>query len=272
MVTTTKSTLKLEFELILVDMFVGIFEQEEESIRRQLESSFRGELELFNKLLKVYERHLDATSSKVRDTDFPNWTILILLAQTLPLMNNAVELLVKGYLRSSETLIRVCAEAIILSIYFKEFPETEREFLSMNYHDFFHKHKIGEMLKRVASSGKFFKPRNAEKIKAYQSLVFEDLYKEASRFLHTNIGVIYDLSKNHQPGRDEVELIKGPQIYSREINRVALRRLYNAVLFSLLALTISLNLTPDDEEFKIIRESIMVSQGLNVGTVKSVEI
>jgi len=196
---------------------MGIFEEEEKHITNSFNTKFKRELGVYDQLLTVYSSFLQATSGKIKDNDFPNWTILILLSQTLPLMDNGIKLLKEGYLRSSEILIRVASEAIILSTYFKEFPETEVEYRTINYRDFFHKHNIDDMLKKVEKEGKVFISNKAEakKIK-WSKIVFTNTFKEASRFVHNNPNVIYDLTKNNSDPNSG-DLIMGPQLYSDDI-------------------------------------------------------
>ena len=97
---------------------MGIFDKEEKTILSAFKTKFQNEEILFNQLLEVYTSFLQATSGKVKDNEYPNWTLLILLSQTLTLMDNSFYLLSSGYIRSSEIMIRVVAEAVILSAYF----------------------------------------------------------------------------------------------------------------------------------------------------------
>lgn len=244
---------------------MGIFSEEEQIIKTTFEGKFKRELEVYDQLLTVYSAFLQTTSGKVKDNDFPSWTILILLSQTLPLMDNGIKLLVTGYLRSSEILIRVAAEAIILSTYFKEFPNTEVEYRTINYRDFFHKHNIEDMLKKVEKEGKIFITNKAKaKQVKWNKIVFLNLFKESSRFLHNNPDIIYDLTKNNfNPSKEQTELILGPQLYPDDILSMGLRRLFNTLLFSLVTLGVSLNIVPDDKEKGTMNESQKIIEELN---------
>lgn len=247
-------------------MNIGIFSEEEKIIKDTFLQKFKEEVEIFNKLLKVYEAFLQATSGKVKDNEYPNWTILILLSQTLPLMNNGLELLTTGYLRSSEIMIRVASEAMILSAYFKEFPETEVEYRTTNYRDFFRNHKIDNMLKKVEHEGVIF-ISNKEKAKQVQwnKIVFLNLFKESSRFLHSNPDLIYDLTVDNVGNAPEKgSLIMGPQLYVDDSLSMGLRRLFNAFLFSLVVLGISLNISPDKKEKAVMEESSKITEKLNI--------
>lgn len=247
-------------------MTIGIFADEEKNITEHFLSKFGKQVELFNQLLEVYSSFLKATSGKIKDNDFPNWTILILLSQTLSLMNNALNLLIMGYLRSSEIMIRVTSEAMILSAYFKEFPETEVEYRTTNYRDFFHNHKIDDMLKKVEEEGNIF-ISNKEKAKQvkWNKIVFLNLFKESSRFLHNNPDLIYGLTVDNvgnAPVKDS--LILGPQLYSDDSLSMGLRRLFNALLFSLVVLGVSLNISPDEKEKAIMEEAGKITEKLNI--------
>jgi hypothetical protein len=247
-------------------MNIGIYSEEEKIIKDTFLQKFEEEVEVFNKLLKVYESFLQATSGKVKDNEYPNWTILILLSQTLPLMNNGLELLTTGYLRSSEIMIRVASEAMILSAYFKEFPETEVEYRTTNYRDFFRNHKIDDMLKKMEQEGKVF-ISNKEKAKQVQwsKIVFLNLFKESSRFLHNNPDLLYDLTVDNVGNAPEKgALIMGPQLYSDDSLSMGLRRLFNALLFSLVVLGVSLNISPDEKEKAVMDESGEITEKLNI--------
>lgn len=241
-------------------MNTGIFKEEEKIISDKFLLTFEKEVELFNKLLETYASFLDATSGKVKDNEYPDWTILILLSQTLPLMDNGLNLLSKGYLRSSEITIRVASEAIILSTYFKEFPEAEEEYRTMHYTDFFHKHDIDKMLKKVERDGKFFitDKKKAKELR-WNKRVFLNLFKESSRFLHNNPEVIYKLSSN----TSDTSLIMGPQLYSNDVLSMGLRRLFNTLITSLVILGKSLNIVPNNNEIEIIKESSRLINELN---------
>lgn len=250
-------------------MNIGVFIEEEKSVRDYFSAKFPEEIELFNKLLDVYASFLKATSGKIKDNDYPNWTILVLLSQTLPLMNNGLSLLASGYLRSSEIMIRVASEAMILSAYFKEFPDAEEEYRTLNYRDFFHNHKIEEMLKRVEKEGKIFiSDKEAAKKVQWNKIVFLNLFKESSRFLHNNPNLLYDLTvDNIGSSPEKGPLIMGPQLYSDDSLSMGLRRLLNALLFSLVVLGISLNIYPDKNEKTIMEESGKVIEKLNKTTI-----
>lgn len=242
----------------------GIFEDIEKISREDFLNKFPKEVDVFNQLLNVYEAFIKATSNKIKDNDYPNWTILMLLSQTLPLMNNGINLLSSGYLRSSEIMIRVTAEAIILSLYFKEFPETEIEYRTTNYRDFFHNHSIDDMLKKVEKDGKIF-ITNKEKAKQvkWNKIVFINLFKESSKFLHNNPDLIYNLTLNNN-NIQKGELIIGPQIYEEGILSMGMRRLFNTLLFSLVALGMSLNIIVDENEKSVMEKSSEIIEKLNV--------
>lgn len=245
---------------------MGIFEEEERLVLDTMSNKFKKEIELYSKLLKVFASFLQVTSGNIKDNNFPNWTIMLLLSQTLPLMNNALYLLSRGYIRSSEIMIRVVAEAVILSAYFKEFPEAEIDYRAMSYQDFFHKHRIEKMLKKVEREGKIF-ISNKEKAKQinWNKIVFLNLYKESSRFIHNNSDLIYDITKNNFNTQvQDQELIMGPQAYSDDIFKMGLRRIFNSLLFSLVVLGVSLNIIPDEKEKEIMNNSQDVIEKLNI--------
>jgi hypothetical protein len=238
-------------------MVIGVFSKEENSIRDIFYIKFSKEIELFNKTLDIYSSFLRTTSGKIKDTEYPIWTILILQSQTLPLMNNALVLLSSGYIRASEIMNRVVSEATILSAYFKEFPEAEVEYRLVNYRDFFHKYKIEEMLARVEKKGRLFIPdknkKTAKKIR-WNKKVYINLFKESCRFLHNDPKVLYDLMRdNTKTNTENAVLIMGPQLYSDDILSMGLRRLFNSLLTSLAVLGLSLNIYPDNDELKIMK-------------------
>lgn len=238
---------------------MGIFAKEEQLIRTEFNKKFISELVVFDELLKTFSSFLEATSGKIKDNEYPNWTILMLLSQTLPLMNNAMELLSNGYLRSSEIMVRVVAEAGIMSAYFKEFPTSEIEYRTTNYRNFFKNHKIDDMLKKVENNGTIFisSKKDAKKVKWHQNL-FNSLYKESSRFVHNNPNLIFDISKDAFNSKSETSLILGPQLYNDESLRMGVKRLFNSLLFSLVILGVSLNIYPDEKEKEIMNKASLI--------------
>jgi len=243
----------------------GIFTAEEDTIRQNFLITHDSDVVLFNKLLHVYEAFLSSTSDKVRNDDFPNWTILILLSQTLPLMNNAMSLLACGYLRSSEIMIRVTSESVILSNCFK-FPEIEKDYRAKNYREFFHDYPIESMLKKVQEEGTIF---IADKALAnsmrWHKMVFKNTFEEASRFLHSNPNLLYDLTVDNQSlNSDKVNLIMGPQQYRDESVSMGIKRIFNITLYSLLVLGVSLGITPDDEQIEIINQSNELVKNISI--------
>lgn len=249
-------------------MSIGIFNSHESQINTFFENKFDSEIKVFNELLNVYASFLEAVSGKVKNTDFPNWTIEMLLSQSLPLMGNALKLLATGYLRSSEILVRVAGEAIILSIFFKEFPETEREYRTTDHWIFFRRHRIREMLEKVESVGTIFIRSEPNKKIHWNKIVFTNLYQESSRFLHNNADVIYDLMKlpNSENDNGKDFLTIGPNLYSDNILSTEFRRLFNTLLFSLVVLGVSLNIMPDAEEKQIMDKSSEIIEALGKST------
>lgn len=241
----------------LNNMTIGMFTEEENTIRQNFLKKYGAEVVLFNKLLGVHEAFLKSTSGKTRNDDFPDWTIQILLSQTLPLMNNAMNLLACGYLRSSEIMIRVTSEAVILSNYFKEFPEIEKEYRSKNYRDFSHEHPVESMLKEVQEKGTIFiKDKIQAKNMHWHRKVFENTFEEASMFIHHNLDLLYNLTVDNQSTNpDTVNLIMGPHQYEDETLSMGIKRIFNITLYSLLVLGVSFSIIPDNNEIKIVDES-----------------
>ena len=244
---------------------MGIFKKEEEEIKQVFNSKFDAEIDNFNQLLEVYCSFLKATSNKIKDNDYPNWTILMLLSQTLPLMDNGLELLQKGYLRSSEALIRVVAEAIILSMYFKEFPDIEVEYRTTKANVFSHRHPMKEILNKVETEGKIFisDKKNAKKIN-WHEIVFINLYKESCRFLHNDPNVIYALSLDSS-NPDSGNLIMGPQLYQDSTLLMGIKRLLNALLTSLVVLGVSLDIFPSEDQNNIMKKSQKIIEQIKGG-------
>lgn len=246
---------------------IGIFSDIGSQISQQFENKFGPEVGVCNQLLEVYCSFLNSTSKKVRDNDYPNWTILILLSQTVTLMDNAVTLLSSGYLRSSEIMIRPVAEATILSIYFKEFPDVETAFRSMSHNQFFRTHRIRGMLGRVQNEGKIFFTQSGKgeaKQIHWNEIVFQNLYEESTRFVHNNPNLIYDLTRDQRTiGTSDEALIMGPQPYPDNIFRMSIRRILNTTLFSLVALGVSLNITPSPQDKLVMKDAQKIIEKLN---------
>ncbi len=243
----------------------SIFSVIESDIEKAFVQKYASQVNTTTKLLEVYEAFIKATSGIVKDNEFPKWTIMILLSQTLPLMNNALVLLSKGYLRSSEMFIRIAAEGMILGAYFTEFPDVEVEFRTTNYREFFHNHRVENMLKRVEKEGKLLisNKETAKQVK-WHKIVFGNLYEESSRFVHQNIDLIYDITIDQiNTDKGKANLIIGPQLYPDGVLSMGLRRILNATLFSLVVLGVALNINSDDKEKKIMEDAQKVIEELN---------
>jgi hypothetical protein len=99
----------------------------------------------------------------------------------------------------------------------------------------------------------------------WNKIVFLNLFKESSRFLHNNPDLIYDLTVDNV-GNAPIKgsLIMGPQLYSDDSLSMGLRRLFNALLFSLVVLGVSLNISPDEKEKAVMEEAGKITEKLNI--------
>jgi hypothetical protein len=230
---------------------VGIYEEEEQAIQQDFEKNYSQEVTAVNDMLKIYEACLSATSGKIKDTDYPEWTLSLLLSQPLLLLNNSIDLLSRGYLRNAESLLRINGETIVLAAYLKAFPQFENEFYELNNKVFFERHPLKNMLKRVEKVGKyFFRAKNPNERSEAKS-TYRIICGESNKFVHTNMGVIFELLRNHQATVPEHDsFILGPQKFSDGLVQKILVRIMYSLMFSIATIKICLKIQLEEEEQK----------------------
>lgn len=177
---------------------IGIFFKQETIINDKFFALCTKEHELFAKLLKHKENLIKQLSGKIKDTDKPDYSIELMLAYNLPLLNSAVENLANGYLGASQIILRTVLENTCLSMYFFEFPKDEKKYRkdrksfncklqALGYDTW-----IEGWLNRVDKEGKKFSKLKGES-NAWYRRIFTNLVSEASSFVHVDIDFIYGL-------------------------------------------------------------------------------
>ncbi len=218
---------------------IGIFSKEEESIYTVYFQDYKKEVQIFLDLLNSYSSTIEENEIKYEKETKSRRSIVLLLSHNISLLDNAFKLLLLGYLRSSEILMRTVSESIILATYFTEFPETEEEYKSSSHQDFFHKHKIDKMLKEVHNKGTIF-VKNKNKPFNLHKNIYKYLYKEASRFSHNNLDLLNNLALTDS--KKPLEFILGPKVDNKDIFLTELQRLIFATLSTYITFCISLEI------------------------------
>ncbi len=141
-------------------------------------------------LLNLFLDRINLLNGKIKSDEYPSSTILDIAIQNIQLCGNAMILFTQGYLRTTYILNRVIAEQTILSMFFDEFPDKEREYATLNYRDFFRDQKMEEIVKRIDKVG--VKYKRGEGKQWYKSL-FVPLYKEHSRSVHLDLDFLSNI-------------------------------------------------------------------------------
>ncbi len=176
----------------------GLFAEQEKLIKKKFLSSCSVEYELLVKLLKHKEDLIVQLDGKVKDTDNPDYSIELMLAYNLALLNISIDNLSRGYLGASQIILRTVLENTCLSMYFFEFPKDERKYRK-NRKSFNCKLKalgydtwIEGWLNRIDKEGVKFSKLDGES-NAWYRRIFKSLVEEASSFVHVDIDFVYGL-------------------------------------------------------------------------------
>lgn len=177
---------------------MGLFEVQEKTIEDKFITLCSNEIDLLNKLLKHKEDLIVQLSEKIKDTDRPDYSIELMLAYNLALLNSSLNTLSCGYLGSSQIILRTVLENTCLSMYFFEFPKDEKKYRD-NRKAFNCKLKalgydtwIEGWLNRIDKEGSKFSKLEGEK-DAWHKRIFKNLVEEASSFVHVDIDFIYSM-------------------------------------------------------------------------------
>jgi hypothetical protein len=220
-----------------MDNNIGIFPKQEEIIRNKFFRSCGSEHNLLVKLLRHKESLIEQLSGKIKDTDKPDYSIELMLAYNLPLLNSATENLAKGYLGASQITLRTVLENTCLSMYFFEFPDDEKKYRkdrksfncklrSLGYDTW-----IEGWLKRVDKEGtKFSKLKGEEN--AWYKRIFKNLVEEASSFVHVDIDYIYNLVYLGKDNEKSDNYVLGPNWPSDLLVKNALWKIIETCLYS----------------------------------------
>lgn len=223
------------------------FAEQEKLVQAELDKNHKQDFELLESLLGVVEACMDAIT-KVKIGQHPEHEVLLLLGQNLTLLSSSAHLVHRGYAREPMILLRSVAEQLILAIYFREFPETEEEYRTKNYRNFFRDHKIEKMMKRVQKEGKRFKKVGQDDKNYLHQRLFKELYEEASYFSHSNPGIINGVMFDE----DTEKYTKGPKLHKGPFLAGLIRAHFSAAISTVVALGVCFNLELDDGEKKII--------------------
>jgi hypothetical protein len=193
---------------------IGLFSEQEKIINDKFFALCGEEYKLLIQLLKHKESLIQQLSGKIKDTDYPDYSIELLLVYNLSLFNSALTNLANGYLGVSQIVLRTTLENACLAMYFHEFPDDEKKY-RRNRKSFNCKLKtlgydswIEGWLNRIDKEGTKFSKLKDEKDAWYQR-IFNNLVKEASSFVHVDIDFIYSLVFM-KSGKEKSQYALGP--------------------------------------------------------------
>lgn len=214
---------------------LGIFSEQEKISNDKFFALCGEEYKLLIQLLKHKEGLIQQLSGKIKDTEYPDCSIELMLAYNLALFNSALNNLANGYLGVSQIILRTALENACLAMYFYEFPEDEKKYRK-NRKSFNCKLKtlgydswIEGWLKRIDKEGIKFSKLKGE-IDAWYQRIFNNMVKEASSFVHVDIDFIYSLVFI-KSGKEKSQYALGPNWPGDLLVKNALWKIIEACLY-----------------------------------------
>lgn len=215
---------------------VGMFPDQEKIIKDKFFAICDKEHKLATQLLTHKESLIQQLSGKIKDTDRPDYSIELMLAYNLPLLNCTLLNLANGYLGASQIILRTVLENASLAMYFYEFPKDEKKYRK-NRKAFNCKLKalgydtwIEGWLKRIDKEGKKFS-KLKEESDAWYRRIFTNMVNEASSFVHTDIDYIYGMVFMRS-GKEKSDYALGPNWPDDLLVKNALWKIIEACLYS----------------------------------------
>lgn len=242
--------------------YYGLFFDVEQKNADVLSKVLGAELGQQAALLHLFDEYLESSAGGGVRVDSHEHTTLCLMAQNLLLLNNIYQLFTQGYLRSPAILLRTVAEQLILSMFFCEFPEKDKEYREKPHQDFFHENRIEKMLKQIDESGKIFKVANFRKFKFWNRHIYQNLYEEMSELSHINLNIIESLMLD----KTTKKYYKQPWVYEDDgVLRIMLRKIMTSTIFSILILDKVFNPNQTEQHAGVLNKAFEYINGsLNV--------
>ncbi|MBU4209978.1 hypothetical protein KKE47_04150 [Patescibacteria group bacterium] len=215
---------------------IGIFSEQEIIINNKFFVLCAKEYELLVKLLQHKESLVMQLSGKIKDTDKPDYSIELMLAYNLPLLNGAVENLANGYLGVSQIILRTVLENTCLSMYFFEFPKDEKKYrknrksFNCKLNELGYDTWIEGWLNRIDKEGEKFSKLKGED-NAWYRRIFTNIVSEASSFVHVDIDFIYGLVYI-DTGEEKSDYALGPNWSDDLLVKNALWKIIETCLYS----------------------------------------
>ena len=178
---------------------------------KSFNSYFPEEINTYKELGGLYLKLFNQINNKV--FDYPQDTIRLLLGYNALLISRSFWELKEGYVGVSMLILRSALENLVHSMYFLEYPETEKEIRERHENNFINirdlrpkKYRNGWQvegeLKRIDEEGTIF-PKNGWYQKIYKNII-----EELNFFVHTNPDYIY--TTIYQQNGEDITLQLGP--------------------------------------------------------------
>lgn len=234
--------------------FYSLFEEIEQENADNINKLLGEEITHLILLFDVLNSYLNKINGKIRIDQHPEHTILNFSAQNLQLANNAFILFTQGYLRSPATLLRTVSEQLILSMFFKEYPDKEIEYRETHYSEFFKNNRLEKMLSKIDREGTVFRIANFTEFNYWNKVIYKGLFEELSYFSHSNPNVINNIMYDEAVGKYH----KAPKLQEEKILKNILRKLYESTLFTILIIDKTFEPEQTDDEIEKIKKAVEI--------------
>lgn len=215
---------------------VGLFQDQEDFIKNIFTEKCEDEYRLLIKLLQHKEDLIKQLNNKIKDTENPYYSIELMLGYNLTLLNSSLINLIKGYLGSSQIMLRSVLENTCLSMYFYEFPKDEikyrknRKSFNCKLKSLKYSSWVDGWLDRIDKEGKIFSKIEGKE-NAWYNRIFINIIEEVNHFVHTDIDFIYGLIfMNSDTKKSNYAL--GPNWQDDLLMKNALWKIIESCLFS----------------------------------------
>ncbi len=225
--------------------------------RNHFDTLLVGEMKIVNDLIEVFQDFLNKTNGSIKDTDHPQWSVMLGSGSNLQLALSAINSLRNGYFRTSLITSRTMAEQVVTAMYFLEFPQKEEEFRSMGYKEFNKKNGpwLEGPLKKIDAEGKIFVKDNNSSY--WHDLVWNGITEELNHFSHFDADSVYGtLASFERKEQLKHFFVPGPQKLPKNLYRAVVCRILELVLCSMVVIWEAFKIQQTSNETNVIKTAV----------------